>query len=104
MGNEVALHPFHRPSEADRETAPYSARRLRSVSENATTALAMVEEKYRRLKMDLQTVGTKQLDVLTEVSQSGFDMSWQDPYASSLALQVVNQKVWLWLLLYVAVL
>lgn len=71
--DRVALHPFTRPTEADKEAAP---------------SVLQVQEKYEDFNMTqadllderrLQVLIKKELDVLREGKISGFDISWIHP-------------------------
>jgi hypothetical protein len=77
LHNEVALHPFHRPSEADREAALMRAN----------------SQEVRRL----QQVGDKVLDVWKMGMASGFDLSWpteRSQSSASMCLTLILMIVW----------
>lgn len=107
LHNEVALHPFRRPSEADRETEPFPSKRRLDAMWSAGSTLEGFDDNATEVSRRLgQTVGEKELDVLAEGAQSGFNMVWNDPYDSNSGQRVgmLDAKVWLCAVLWSAAL
>lgn len=84
LHNEIALHPFQRPSEVDREAAPEDAG---GPSTTATFPPTDAADTVRRLQ---QQDGDREVDIYELGQRSGFDRSW--PAESSSSCRFVGNR------------